>query len=129
MLEEMGVKRSTKWSGYQAQHIIPAEMASHPVLQKIGMNLDDASNGIFLRVPDDMVSSMSRHRGYHSVYNEVVKRELDKIDVNQSIDVLEKQVFKLQQNLKYLQQKGLPLYPNQGASVELWERQLNKLEK
>jgi hypothetical protein len=129
MLEEMGVKRSTKWSGYQAQHIIPAEMASHPVLQKIGMNLDDASNGIFLRVPDDMVSSMSRHHGYHSVYNEVVKRELDKIDVNQSIDVLEKQVFKLQQNLKYLQQKGLPLYPNQGASVELWERQLNKLEK
>jgi hypothetical protein len=104
-------------------------MASHPVLQKIGMNLDDASNGIFLRVPDDMVSSMSRHRGYHSVYNEVVKRELDKIDVNQSIDVLEKQVFKLQQNLKYLQQKGLPLYPNQGASLELWERQLNKLEK
>jgi len=104
-------------------------MASHPVLQKIGMNLDDASNGIFLRVPDDMVSSMSRHRGYHSVYNEVVKRELDKIDVNQSIDVLEKQVFKLQQNLKYLQQKGLPLYPHQGASVELWERQLNKLEK
>lgn len=129
MLEEMGVKRSTKWSGYQAQHIIPAEMASHPVLQKIGMNLDDASNGIFLRVPDDMVSSMSRHRGYHSVYNEVVKGELDKIDVNQSIDVLEKRVFKLQQNLKYLQQKGLPLYPNQGASVELWERQLKKLEK
>ncbi|WP_376699841.1 AHH domain-containing protein [Parageobacillus thermoglucosidasius] len=37
----MGVKRSTKWSGYQAQHIIPAEMASHPVLQKIGMNLDN----------------------------------------------------------------------------------------
>lgn len=100
MLEEMGVKRSTKWSGYQAQHIIPAEMASHPVLQKIGMNLDDASNGIFLRVPDDMVSSMSRHRGYHSVYNEVVKRELDKIDVNQSIDVLEKQVFKITAKFK-----------------------------
>ncbi|WKB36042.1 T7SS effector LXG polymorphic toxin [Terrilactibacillus sp. S3-3] len=105
ILEEMGVKRSTKWSGYQAQHIIPAEMAGHPVLQKIGMNLDDVSNGIFLRVPDDKVSSMSRHRGYHSVYNEVVKRELDKIDVNQSIDVLERQVFKLQQSLKYLQQK------------------------
>lgn len=36
---------------YQAQHIIPAETANHPVLQKIGMNLDDASNGMVLRVP------------------------------------------------------------------------------
>jgi len=61
MMDAMGLSRSTTWRGYQAQHIIPAEMASHPIIQKIGMNLDDASNGIFLRVPDESVSTLSRH--------------------------------------------------------------------
>ncbi len=129
IMESMGLKRSTKWTGYQAQHIIPSEMANNPVIQKIGMNLDDASNGIMLRIPDEGISPMSRHQGYHSVYNEVVEKSLKRMDVNQSIDVLQRQVFDLQQNLKYLQQKGLPLYPSQGATVELWERQLGKLNR
>ena len=43
----LGVSRGTNWPDYQAQHIIPAEMASHPVLQKIGIDLDDASNKRF----------------------------------------------------------------------------------
>jgi hypothetical protein len=128
MLESMGVSHSSKWSGYQAQHVIPAEMANNAVVKKIGMNLDDASNGIFLRIPGENISTMSRHQGYHSVYNEVVERQLNKMDVNQSVDVLQKQVYDLQQNLKYLQEKGVPLYPSQGATVELWERQLSKLK-
>ncbi|MGR5909055.1 AHH domain-containing protein [Bacillus paranthracis] len=121
MMTEMGLRRSTKWSGYQAQHIIPSEMADNPVIKKIGMNFDDSSNGIFLRVPDDNISTMARHRGYHSVYNEVVARALNKMDINQSIDSLQKQVYDLQKNLRKLQGNGLPLYPSQGATVELWE--------
>ena len=105
MMEEMGLKRATKWSGYQAQHIIPSEMANNPVIQKIGMNLDHSSNGIFLRVPDNDISTMSRHRGYHSVYNEVVERALNKMDINQSVDSLQKQVYELQNNLRILQEK------------------------
>ena len=128
MMTEMGLKRSTKWSGYQAQHIIPSEMADNPVIKKIGMNFDDSSNGIFLRVPDDNISTMARHRGYHSVYNEVVARALNKMDINQSIDSLQKQVYDLQKNLRKLQGNGLPLYPSQGATVELWERKLKQLE-
>mgnify|MGYP000852631110 FL=1 len=128
-MESMGLKRSTKWKGYQAQHIIPSEMADNAVIKKIGMDLDDASNGIMLRIPDEGISPMSRHQGYHSVYNEVVERALNRMDVNQSVDVLQSQVFDLQQKLKYLQQKGLPLYPSQGATVELWERQLGKLNR
>ena len=128
MMKQMGLKRSTKWSGYQAQHIIPSEMANNPVIKKIGMNLDDASNGIFLRVPDNDISSISRHRGYHSVYNEVVERALNKMDINQSVDSLQKKVFVLQQNLRKLQEKGLPLYPSQGATVDLWERKLKQSE-
>nr|WP_319396628.1 AHH domain-containing protein [uncultured Desulfobacter sp.] len=126
MMESMGLLRSTKWSGYQAQHVIPSEVASHPVVQKIGMNLDDASNGLFLRIPDNASSTMSRHRGYHSVYNEAVESALNKMDVNQSVDALQNQVYTLQQKLIGLQKKGTPLYPSQGATVDLWERLLNK---
>ncbi|WP_245545026.1 AHH domain-containing protein [Lentibacillus jeotgali] len=128
MLEDMRVKRSAKWSGYQAQHIIPSEMANNPVIKKIGMNLDDTTNGIFLRIPNSDISPMSRHRGYHSVYNEVVAKKLNSMDINQSVDVLQKQVYDLQSNLRKLQENGLPLYPRHGATVELWERKLKQLE-
>ena len=118
-------------SGVVIKHniLIPSEMANNPVIQKIGMNLDHSSNGIFLRVPDNDISTMSRHRGYHSVYNEVVERALNKMDINQSVDSLQKQVYELQNNLRILQENGLPLYPSQGATVELWERKLKKFEK
>ncbi|MGW8423978.1 AHH domain-containing protein [Peribacillus simplex] len=129
MMEDMGLKRSTKWSGYQAQHIIPSEMAKNSVIQKIGMNFDDSSNGIFLRVPDNDISTLSRHRGYHSVYNEVVERALNKMDINQSVNSLQKDVYELKNNLRKLQENCLPLYPSQGATVELWERKLKQLEK
>ena len=128
MMKAMNQNKNIKWSGYQAQHIIPAEMANHPVLQKIGMDLDDASNGIFLKVPSDDVSAMSRHRGYHSVYNEFVKSKLDAISLNQSISEIQEQIYKLQNNLRKLQQNGLPLYPSQGATLELWQRAMANIE-
>ncbi|MBD5512704.1 MAG: hypothetical protein HDR08_15875 [Lachnospiraceae bacterium] len=128
MMESMDLPRGTNWPDYQAQHIIPAEMADHPVLQKIGMDLDDASNGLFLRTPANDVSTMSRHRGYHSTYNEFVRTQLDAIDITQSVDMIQRQVYDLQQNLKYLQQSGLPLYPSQGATVNLWQRSLDRIK-
>ncbi|MCF0125980.1 MAG: AHH domain-containing protein [Clostridia bacterium] len=129
MMESMGLNRSTKWTGYQAQHIIPAELAEHPILQKIGMDLDNPINGIFLRIPADDISAMSRHRGYHSTYNEFVKNKLDAMDLSQNSDVLQQKVFDLQQDLRVLQQNGLPMYPNQGATVDLWERSIQRLHK
>ena len=50
MMESMGLPRGTNWTGHQAQHIIPVEMADHPVLQRNGMDLDDASNGPLSKV-------------------------------------------------------------------------------
>ncbi len=61
MMESMGLPGGTNWTGHQAQHIIPAETANHPVLQRVGMDLDDTSNGLFLRTPADDISAMSRH--------------------------------------------------------------------
>lgn len=83
---------------------------------------------MFLRTPADDISAMSRHGGYHSTYNEFVKTQLDAMDISQSVDVLQKQVYDLQQNLKYLQQSELPLYPSQGATVDLWQRNLERIQ-
>ncbi|HFI0862332.1 TPA: AHH domain-containing protein, partial [Streptococcus suis] len=129
MLKSMGVSTNTGWKGYQAQHIIPAEFTNHPLIQKIGMNFDDASNGIFLPIPDTNVSGLSRHRGYHSTYNTFVKNQLDAIDINQPSSIIQQQIMDLQSQLRTLQQNGLPLYPSQGATVDLWQRSLNRIKK
>ena len=50
------------------------------------------------------------------------------MNISQSVGVLQKQVYDLQQNLKYLQQSGLPLYPSQGATVDLWQRSLERIQ-
>ncbi|MFP7321482.1 T7SS effector LXG polymorphic toxin [Bacillus spizizenii] len=149
LLESMGLPKSSKWTGYQAQHIIPGELYNHPIIKKIGMETNHASNGIFLPIPAEAISTLSRHRGYHSVYNNVVKKQLNKMDINESVEVLEKQVYELQQKLKLGVEKGIPLYKSKiknvekfykraqnkklpiwqrggGATEELWERWLNK---
>ncbi len=127
MLKELGVSKG-KWTGYQAQHIIPSQLSNHPVLQKIGINLDDASNGIFLRIPGNNISPMSRHRGFHSVYSEFVKQELNKINLSNDSLTIQKQVQTLQNKLRRLQNSGLPLYSSDGATVELWRKHYNKLK-
>ncbi len=128
LLREMGITTPQKWSGYQAHHIIPKQLADHPVIKKMGMELDDPSNGIFLRIPGENVSARSRHRGYHSVYTKFVKQELDKINVNSSAHSLQIQVHALQLKLRELQRSGLPMYESSGASIDLWTRYFNKLK-
>nr|WP_217448017.1 AHH domain-containing protein [Bacillus sp. Xin1] len=149
LLESMGLPRSASWKGYQAQHIIPKNLKNHPVLKKIGMDMDHAENGIFLPIPSEDPSALSRHRGFHGVYNRVVTKALNNLDINQSVEVLEKQVYELQQKLKEAVEKGIPLYKSKirnlkvfyksgaykdlpiwdrggGATEELWERWINK---
>ena len=70
---------------------------------------------------------MSRYRTYHSTYSDFVKSKLDNIDLDLSQEKLQNEVLNLQNKLKTLQRKGLPLYPNQGATQELWERFYAKL--
>lgn len=114
MLSEMGVSRDLKWgaSGYQAHHIIPKEkdIAMHPVIQKIGMDFDDASNGIFLKTPNDGVNAKSIHHGYHEEYSNAIKEYLDGLDLSQRVEVLEQKVAIMQQRLKSSLENGLPLY-------------------
>lgn len=128
LLQEMGIAE-TKWSGYQAQHIIPSQMSSHPVIQKIGMDLDHASNGMFLKIPGNNISPMSRHKGFHSVYSDFVREKLNSINISQDSLTIQQQVRNLQIKLKYLQKIGLPLYASEGATLALWRKYYNKLNE
>lgn len=146
MLSEMGVSRDLKWgaSGYQAHHIIPKEkdIAMHPVIQKIGMDFDDASNGIFLKTPNDGVNAKSIHHGYHEEYSNAIKEYLDGLDLSQRVEVLEQKVAIMQQRLKSSLENGLPLYMKKknsttgpvtyqhkggGATSEMWSDVINAL--
>jgi hypothetical protein len=127
MLEAMGLKRNQKWSGYEAHHVIPSDFIDHAVLKKIGMDLDHASNGFFLRVADKgaqtTISPMSRHTGFHGLYNKVVESQLNKLDLTLPVSQLRNEVYNLQSNLKKAMQQGLPLYENQ-VSFGRWEQLL-----
>ncbi|MEQ1963126.1 AHH domain-containing protein [Xenorhabdus khoisanae] len=109
MMEDMGLPRSTKWSGYQAHHVIPKQYASHPVLKKIKYDIDNAANGIFLREVDKGVSAMARHQGNHNGYSKAIKNALDKIDLNQSVAGISKQVADIQNLAKKGMMNGTPI--------------------
>jgi hypothetical protein len=105
--------------------VIPLELADNPILQKVGIDLDAASNGIFLRVPEEgTISPMARHTGPHAGYTEAVEAQLDSMDSALSVQQLQEQVFNLQQRLRSLQQQGLPVRPKDGGTADLWMRWL-----
>ena len=112
-----------KAKGYQAQHIIPVEMHNHPVLQKIGMDMNDASNGMFLPEPDGDVHALTTHKGYHAVYNKVCEEYLDKIyekhGDDASVEAVEADVAKLQRGLKSVLEDGVPIYRRKANADQL----------
>jgi len=128
MFREMGLPGRTRRGHYQAQHIIPSEHADHRVLQTMGMDLDHASNGIFLPTQRNDISPLTRHEGFHSPYNDLVRQELDRIGRNmagKSIPEVEAEVHALQQALKRMQRAGVPIYPKHGATLPLLEKWLD----
>ncbi len=130
ILRSMNVPSGIKRTNYQAQHIIPVKVAqTHPVIKKIGMDIDHANNGIFLRIPDNLSSVNSRHLGYHSTYNRFVSSQLDKININRPVKHIIRDVYHLQQNLTKLLRSGLPMYPSQGASEALWSKHMQRITK
>ncbi|WP_424409878.1 AHH domain-containing protein [Pasteurella sp. PK-2025] len=132
MMESMGLSRSTSWAGHQAHHIIPVQLINHPALKKLGYNIDEAANGIFLRTVDDKVSAMSRHQGNHDGYTRAIKDALDKIDLNGDIA---KQVSQIQEMARKGLSNGMPiraldLHPSGGIlgnnrAYQLWSKILN----
>jgi hypothetical protein len=52
---------------------------------------------------------------------------LDSININSSINSIQKEVKSLQNSLRKMQQNGVTLYPNQGSSLDLLQRTYNRI--
>ena len=134
MLAEMGQPNASTWRPYEAQHVLPVQASGRRIVRRIGIDLDDASNGMFLRRPargsSVDISVRSRHRGFHKIYNDAALEAIDEISLGLPAYMAERRLFALQQKLRYLQDQGTPLYVHRrsggGGSLELWRRLLAK---
>ena len=124
----MGLPRNTPRGGTQAQHLIPSELAAHPVLRRLGMELDDAGNGFQLPSASAKpgISALPRHTGSHPAYSDAVRQYLDGLSGISNVRVLDQKVFALQQKLRYLHSIGTPVRDMDGATRALWSRLLNQ---
>ena len=123
-----------KWSGKQAHHLIPEELADHPLLKDIGFKMNSASNGIML--PNKANKYTSYHRGYHSWYNKAVEAELDYINTKYTTRADKvRAVENLQRSLdRALRIKKMPLYAtSKGKPTKLkpttWSRYIKSSRK
>ena len=77
--------------GYQRQHIIPWSLREHEVFLKSGMNINSASNLMYLPVCEGIDSNpnLGLHRGWtteHAQYNAQVAAKLDAIQARAKAD-------------------------------------------
>jgi hypothetical protein len=115
------------FSGWEPHHPIPSEAAAHPIIIKIGMNLDAPSNGIMLRASaTNWPGNLPTHKGYHSLFSKQALAELNKMDVNLPVEVMQLKVFGLQQRLRMAIEEALPLYYAKGGTDQMWQQALGR---
>lgn len=102
-------------AGYAAHHLIPCELRNHRVLQKIGMNLDEAENGISLPNIPGLDPKLPLHRGSHPAYTTAVENELNKIPENLSVKETVEAVKNIQIKFRTKLENGEPLHAINGG--------------
>lgn len=110
--ERIGIEKNGKWA---AHHIIPVELSDHPMLNKIGMDMDEIKNGIALPTESGVHPTLPLHRGAHRSYTAAVKKELDKIPTNLTVDETRKRVRAVQNIFRKELDSGKPLHEKYGA--------------
>jgi len=100
---------------YAAHHIIPLQLRNHRALKKIGMDMDEAANGIALPTKPGVDPVLPLHRGGHPLYTAAVKRELDKIPPNVSVSKTRELVSDIQSKFRERLEDGEPLHEKYGA--------------
>lgn len=119
-VDVLGLERMPTWmptkQGYQRQHIIPYSLKGHEVFAKSHMNINSASNMMYMPVCEgiDKNDKLGLHRGWtkeHAEYNRRVERKLDAIQMksrgqNWDYRDYQREVQKLQQELRLGTQTG-----------------------
>jgi hypothetical protein len=109
----------------EAHHVIPSAVAKdHPVLKRLGINLDDASNGVFLPNGPNGTKplGLSVHRGPHDNYSRAIQQHLDSLSHIRNLRTLDDKVSELQTRLREALRQGAPLRDRDGATIDLWLR-------
>lgn len=124
----------TRFRLSKPHHLIPEELADHPLLKDIGFKMNYASNEIML--PNKANKYTSYHRGYHSWYNKAVEAELDYINAKYTTRTNKvRAVENLQRSLdRALRIKQMPLYAtSKGKPTKLkptiWSRYIKSSRK
>ncbi len=102
-------------NGYAAHHLIPIQMNEHRVLQKIGMDLDEARNGISLPMYPGINPKLPLHRGSHPEYSVSVKKQLDEIPDDLSVAETRRRLDLVQDKLRAELESGKPLHAKFGG--------------
>lgn len=102
-------------NGYAAHHIIPSEVRSHRALQKIGIDLDEARNGISLPMYPGVDPILPLHRGSHPEYTSAVLKKLDEIPESLSISETRHRVDEVEDYFRAQLGSGKPLHANLGG--------------
>lgn len=100
---------------YAAHHIIPTQLADHPILRRIGMDMDKATNGIALPTKPGLHPTLPLHRGSHPSYTNAVKQKLDRIPYFYSKGRIQRHVNEIQRTFRQDLLNGAPLLRSYGA--------------
>ena len=120
-IDPLGLNRMPSWmptkQAYQRQHIIPYSLKGHDVFVKAGMNINSASNMMYMPVCEgiDKNEKLGLHRGWtseHAEYNRKVERKLDAIQArsrgqNWDYRKYQSEVLNLQRELRAGTKNGI----------------------
>ncbi|WP_234976485.1 AHH domain-containing protein [Vibrio quintilis] len=70
---------------------------------------------------------MSRHYGNHHGYTDAIRDQLDKIDLNQSKDLIMNDINKVQSTAKSGMSSGLPIRSKDMYNSKIFGKDVNKI--
>ena len=112
LAERIGTKNSPGWA---AHHIIPVELSGHKALKKIGMDMDEVSNGIALPMQPGLHPTLPLHRGSHPEFSKAVKDALDAIPEDASMAKTKRMVNQVKTHFREQIESGQPLHNKYGG--------------
>jgi len=122
--ERLDLKRFTGW---QAHHVIPWALREHPLVKRLGMNINHGHNGVPL--PETSGGNLSVHFGSHSEYTKAFKVFLDRMrKANLQNDKLSELLAESVERTRQVLISGLPkLRKDSELPRDLWQKHFKRL--
>ena len=117
------------FTGWQANHIVPWQQREHPLITRLGMDVNNPQNGIAL--PVDRAGNLSIHDGSHSHYSEQIKVVLDRIESLPMSDAQKRDLLaEVIERTRQVLLSGLPQIMSKfGGTDEAWRRFFDRVSE